>query len=230
MQRSILYILLSFFSVSLCAQELIPLNHRLAPADKNETALYFLESKLIDSTNFSIKIFYSDMQLLMTGYATDNTGQQLTGASAWYYKNGSLQAEGDYTNGQKTGTWKRYNVDGSPKADRHYSDVNMNNIIFNSALKMPKANGDFENFESFIIDEVIKDRAFDIVALSPIKIQFVVSKIGRVQDIKFDDRLSNHEMSVLDEIIKRIPSWRPGSNGTQNINVRVNYSIEFPKS
>lgn len=196
----------------------------------DDDALYLLESIPIDSTQYTIKIYYADKQLLMLGKASDKSGQQLNGRSTWYYKNGSIQAEGNYNNGQKSGVWKRYNPDGSAKPDRYYSDVNMSNIVFNSALKMPKANTEFDSFENYIVDRVMKERAFEIVALSPIAIQMVISKMGRVQEIRFDDRLSNHNMSILDQIIKDIPSWKPGSNGTQNINVRVDFTIEFPKS
>lgn len=199
------------------------------PTDKNGSALYLLEAKKIDSTLYSIKIYYTDKEILMEGKASDSQGQHLMGASIWYYKNGTIQAEGNYNNGQKTGSWKRYNPDGSSKPDRHYSDVNMSNIVFNSALKMPRANTDQNSFEEYIVASVIKERAFEIVELSPVSIQLVISKMGRVQEANFDDRLSNHNMHVLDQIIKSIPSWRPGSNGTQNINVRVNYKIEFPK-
>ena len=32
---------------------------------------------------------------------------------------------------------------------------------------------------------------------------------------------------VHDDIIKQIPSWRAGSNGTQTLNVKVDYAVNF---
>ena len=163
----------------------------------------------------------------MTGKSLDSLGQQLNGFSQWYYKNGNLQAAGNYKAAQKQGTWKRYNEDGSKKSDRHYSDVNMTNIVFNSALYMPKPAGIDQNFEDFVKDKVIEEQAMDIVSLSPIAIQMLIANDGTLREIKYDDRLSVQEMSVLNEIIKQIPSWSPGNNGSQNLNVRVNYLLKF---
>lgn len=230
MHRIKLIIAAIVFTGNLVAQDFVGLDHRLQPSSKSQTPTYLLQYQARDDGNFNVKIFYSDEQILMEGGSIDSLGQHLDGISRWYYKNGNLQSEGEYNNGRKQGTWKRYTEDGSPKADRHYSEVNMNNIVFNSALVMPKPLGDIKSFENFVEDMVMQERYFDIVALSPIKIQFIITREGILSDMKIDDRLSYHEMQLLGLIIKLIPGWSPGSNGTQTINVRVNYSISFDQT
>ena len=209
------------------AQEKIGLDHRLVPIDKGETAIYYLTSTQNDNGLYSVILYYIDMQILMRGNSIDKLGQELDGESVWFYKNGSIQSEGLYKNGQKQGTWKRYNEDGSVKSDRHYSEVSMDNIVFNSALYMPKPQVESQNFNAYINSMIKKDRLFDLYALSPIAIQVVITNEGVVSDKKYDDRLSMDDMKVLDDYISAIPSWKPGSNGTQEINVRVNYSVKL---
>jgi hypothetical protein len=227
--RYLNFIILSCFICVLNAnaQQIVGLNHSLHPLKNSEEAIYNLQYQWNDSGYFDVKIFYSDQHLLMTGRSLDSLGQQLNGYSKWYYKNGNLQAEGNYKSAQKQGTWKRYNEDGSKKSDRHYSDVSMNNIVFNSALYMPKPIGVDQNFEDFVKAKVIEEQAMDIVSLSPVAIQMLIANDGSLREIKYDDRLSIQEMTVLDEIIKQIPSWSPGSNGSQNLNVQVNYLLKF---
>ena len=194
-----------FFVLILNAQNSIGLNHSLHPIKNGENAIYHLEYQASDSGVYSVKIYYSDDHLLMTGFSLDSLGQQLNGSSKWYYKNGQLQAQGTYKFSQKLGVWERYNEDGSRKPDRHYSDVNMNTIVFNSALVMPKPKVNDLNFEEYIIQSVMEERAFDIVSYSPIAIQLLIGNDGSVQETKYDDRLTMDEMETLAQIIKKIP-------------------------
>lgn len=227
MKNLVISIVFIFISGLLVSQSKIGLDHRLTPVTKGEKAIYFLSYTASENGNYLIHLYYSDEHILMKGSSLDSLAQQLDGLSVWYYKNGNVQAEGEYKNGQKQGTWKRYNEDGSPKSDRHYSEVSMNNIVFNSALYMPKPEVSSKNFEAFIKEKIIEQRQFDLIAYSPVAIQLIITNEGTVADRKYDDRLSMDEMKTLDNIINEIPSWKAGSNGTQNINVRVNYSIDL---
>lgn len=209
------------------AQNKIGLDHRLSPIEKDESPIYFLKYQSSDEGDYTIQLFYGDGKVLMKGTSKDSLGSQLVGKSIWYYKNGNVQSEGEYVNGQKQGTWLRYNEDGSRKSDRHYSDVNMDNIIFNSALYMPKPVVDYKTFEDYIKAMVIKNRQFDLLTFTPIAIQLVVTNQGVVAERKYDNRLSMDEMKVLDDYINLIPSWKSGSNGTQKLNVRVNYEVDL---
>jgi hypothetical protein len=227
LHRLLIFIVFLFSSPTIFSQDKIGLDHRLAPVKKGEAAIYFLSYSLNEDGSYEVQFYYPNDQLLMQGNSMDSLGQILEGMTTWYYKNGNIQSEGAYKNGQKQGTWKRYNEDGSAKADRHYSAVSMNNIVFNSALYMPKPLIEQKNFDSYIKDKVMENRLFDLIPYSPIKIQLIISNEGLVVDKKFDDRLSNEEMQKLNAFIDEIPAWKAGSNGTQNINVRVDYLIDL---
>lgn len=227
MLRLISSIVFVFILGDIYSQEKIGLDHRLTPIKNGEIAIYYLSYDRPDNGLYTITLFYNDLQILMRGNSIDSLGQQLEGKSIWFYKNGIVQSEGLYKNGQKQGTWKRFNEDGTVKSDRHYSEVSMDNIVFNSALYMPKPQVQSENFEGYINEMIKQDRLFDLYTLSPIAIQLVITNVGIVVDKKYDDRLSMDDMKVLDNYIAAIPTWKPGSNGTQKINVRVNYSVKL---
>jgi hypothetical protein len=222
-----LFIVFVLLVGNLNAQNKVGLNHQLAAVKKGENPIYYLEYQLSEANKYTIQLFYKEGNLLMRGTSMDSLANKLIGNATWYYKNGNIQSEGEYNNGQKQGTWIRYNEDGSRKPDRHYSEVNMGNIIFNSALYMPKPMVDYENFEAYIKAMILKNRQFELLAFSPLAIQFIVTNKGVIKDRKYDDRLTVDEMGIIDSYIDSIPSWKPGSNGTQNINVRMNYSLDL---
>lgn len=163
----------------------------------------------------------------MIGNSIDSLGQRLDGICTYYFENGNIQSEGSYSNGRKSGSWKRFTSDGSQKSDRLYSDVSMETVIFNSALIMPKPKVYQHDFEKFVKEILIKEAEIEIIELSPIGIQLVIDRNGKITERLFDDRLSLKNMNTIDEIIKAIPSWEAGSTGSQKINVRVNYSLDF---
>lgn len=165
--------------------------------------------------------------LLMKGTAMDEAGIQLHGWSQWFHQNGLVESEGFYENGVKIGVWKRYNTNGEPKPEKMYSNVNMNNIIFNSARVMPKPSKQIRDLNTYIKEKLTHEQAFDIIASSPIKVQFIVFRDGSIGELKIDEKLTQNQHQLLKQIIENMPVWIPGSNGTQTINVRMDIKLEL---
>jgi antitoxin component YwqK of YwqJK toxin-antitoxin module len=210
-------------------QQYYGLDHNLTFIRDNSKPSYFISFEKLDEIRYDIVFYYSSKRILMKGKSLDSLGQRLDGTCLYYYENGSIQSEGVYKNGRKSGVWKRFNVDGSSKTDRVYSDLSMETIVFNSARFMPKPNVLNNDFEKYVRVQ-LSNNIDEFISLSPIAIQLVVDIKGIVTESLFDDRLSLENMRILNGIIKSIPSWEPGSTGTQKINVRVNYSIDFSKN
>ena len=226
MKTSYLFIFYLLFTLSLNGQDEIWLDSRLNPTDDKKTANYYLISEKISDSDFSIVIYRMNQTLLMKGNSTDSYGTKLYGLGKWYHENGNIESEGYYEEGSKIGSWKRFDKEGNSRGDRLYSDVNMSNFIFNSALLMPKPPPDIQSYSSYIISKLIEKQAFDIIELMPLNSQFVVYIDGHINEIKLDDNLSNNQHFLLKEIIESIKPWTPGSNGTQNINVRIDLLIK----
>jgi len=210
-----------FVSSGIRAQEKIWLDSKLYYTENKKDASYYLISEKMDTSDYLIGIYRMDQTILMTGSAIDSRGIRFNGLAKWYHDNGKLESEGYYDNGTKTGAWKRYDKDGNTRPDRVYSDVNMNNYIFNSALVMPKPPTEIPDFNKYIKNELAKRQAFEIIDVMPINAQFVVFRDGHIGEIKLDGTLSRDQHQLLRGIIESMPQWIPGSNGTQTINIRI---------
>jgi hypothetical protein len=221
-----LFLVILVHSSGTFAQEKLWLDNRLNFTDNKKDANYYLISQKSDSTGYAINIYRLNKTLLMAGNATDPRGVKLNGLVKWYHENGAIESEGRYNNGSKIGTWKRYSKDGSARPNRVYSDVSMNNYIFNSALEMPKPPAKIIDFNTFVIEKLYELQANDIIAIMPVNIQFIVYRDGHIDEIKIDDKLSVNQHQLLKNIIESTQLWIPGSNGTQTINVRINIVLD----
>lgn len=208
-------------SYSVKAQEKIWLDASLNHTDNKKNAAYYLISEKLDSTGYLIGIYRLNETILMTGFAFDKSGIRLNGNAKWYHENGNLESEGNYENGSKIGIWKRYDAAGNSRPDRIYSNVTMNNYIFNSALVMPSPPDEIPDLNNYLKTELVKQKAMQIVEIMPINAQFVVFRDGHIGEIKLDGKLSRNQHQIIKSIIESMPSWNPGSNGTQTINVRI---------
>lgn len=163
----------------------------------------------------------------MEGFALDEKGQQLEGQSTWYHPNGRVESKGTYFNGKKQGVWKRYDAQGKPKNDRTYSAVNMDTYIFESALVMPSPPDAYAPLNDYLSTRIIAVYGDKLNHLSPLHIQLVIDLSGHITEILIDDRLSNKDHMWLRQQVEGTSKWTPGNNGSQNLNVRVNYLIDL---
>ena len=227
MKKLILLLLINFIFLQLDGQEKIWLDASLNITNNKKDASYYQIANKTDSLVYSINYFRLNNILLMNGSALDAEGIKLNGWSQWYHENGLIESEGFYENGAKIGIWKRYHSNGESKPDKMYSNVNMNNIIFNSARVMPKPAEQIPDLNTYFKEKLIYDQAFDIIELSPIKTQFIVFRNGSIGEVKIDKRLTQNQHQLMKQIIEYMPDWIPGSNGTQTINVRIELNIEL---
>lgn len=81
---------------------------------------YHLEAKKVGRKQvIHVKYFYSDGQL---GYEGDYTDGKETGHWKRFYYNGQLDYEGDYVDGKQSGHWKSFHSDGQLAYEGDYTD------------------------------------------------------------------------------------------------------------
>ena len=227
MKKIILFLLVGSFFLQLEGQDKIWLDASLNIIDSKKDASYYQIIQKIDSSVYSINYFRLNNILLMKGNALDAEGKRLNGWSEWYHENGLIESKGFYDNGAKIGVWKRYKPNGEPKPYKVYSNITMDNIVFNSARVLPKPPYQIPDLNTYIKDKLIQEQAFDIIALSPINLQFIVYRNGSIAELRIDEKLTQNQHQLLKQVIEDMPSWIPGSNGTQTINVRLDIKIEM---
>jgi antitoxin component YwqK of YwqJK toxin-antitoxin module len=99
--------------------------HYLNCARENQIGLLnacFVQSYQMDSAQmYQVNIILiASGALVMIGAYTDSTLTNEDGYFYYFFGNGNPESEGQFSNGAKTGVWKRWDFIGASKADRLY--------------------------------------------------------------------------------------------------------------
>ncbi len=97
-------------------------NARFEPCASKKEALYLREITPV-SNGYLLRVVKTDGRVLMTGGSTDPHGKVLNGHFRYYDESGTLRAEGDYVNGQKIGTWTRFDDRGAALPAKEYDGL-----------------------------------------------------------------------------------------------------------
>jgi antitoxin component YwqK of YwqJK toxin-antitoxin module len=71
---------------------------------------------------YQVKDYYTNGQLQMEGFCTHPTKDIYHGKAIWYYKNGNIEQEFTYKNGERNGLSKTYFKDGTLKTEGTYKN------------------------------------------------------------------------------------------------------------
>lgn len=92
-------------------------------ADRKADAVYDRKVMLSNDGIYEVVVTDAEGNVRMEGSYINEELTQPNGEFTYYYPNGNVESKGMYANGVKTGTWYRYNEDGSPKAERNYTGM-----------------------------------------------------------------------------------------------------------
>lgn len=87
------------------------------------------------------RIFTMDNVLKAEGEYADAALKVEHGHFKFFHPDGSLESEGDYVMGNKSGVWKRFDKWGQEMAERVYDPDPLNNIVYTMASTMPQYPG-----------------------------------------------------------------------------------------
>ena len=77
---------------------------------------------------YAVRIVSADGMLRMTGTYADAGLHTAHGEFHFYHANGELESTGMYINGNKKGTWLRYDANGKALAERNYGASNWEEV------------------------------------------------------------------------------------------------------
>jgi hypothetical protein len=97
-------------------------NARFEPCASKKEALYLREVTPV-SNGYLLRVVKADGRVMMTGASSDPHGKVLNGHFRYYDEGGTLRAEGDYVNGQKIGTWTRFDDRGAELPAKEYDGL-----------------------------------------------------------------------------------------------------------
>nr|MDQ3101194.1 hypothetical protein [Bacteroidota bacterium] len=71
-------------------------------------------------------------QIRMTGSYLDTELLNENGLFTFYHPNGAVESRGMFDKGLKSGTWSRFQSDGTPKAERNYTGLSWEEVRLHS--------------------------------------------------------------------------------------------------
>lgn len=91
------------------------------PAGPKDKPTFVRSASLAEDGRYTVVVKNHNGGIRMTGSYLDEALTIPDGTFTYYYPNESVESTGLIVNGLKSGTWLRYAMDGSPKAERNYT-------------------------------------------------------------------------------------------------------------
>jgi len=165
---------------------------------------------------------------------------ELNGPVEEYYKNGIIESEGSYENGNQIGKWVFYNEDGSFINTFTYNTDNIKNSRTAEKLiyKTENQYSDNDVPPSFIGGDINRIKFIQHEMDYPVKarrngvsgtvyINFTINELGEIESIKI---LRGVSKSLDDEAIRvfsTMPRWNPGLKYGIPVRVHFNMPLRF---
>lgn len=178
-----------------------------ASADK---AKYVRDVKMNTDSTYFVTVSYITGELIMQGLFLDKALETENGPFKYFYANGNPESSGNFKNGQKVGTWKRWNFDGKPKPDRFYNDEKF--VATTRATSGAKFPGGMAALQKLVSDSLkypleAKERGIE----GTVYITFIVDASGEVRLPQVSDGVHY----LLDEealrFVSSLPLWTPAA-------------------
>ena len=162
---------------------------------------------------------------------------QQTGNWKIYSDDGKLDSEGEYIKGKKNGIWIWYTENGNIcskevyKKDERTSytffDEKGNDVNISDAEFLAKFNdGDANDFTKWVFKN-IKHLNENGDVHGRLLIEFIVNKVGEIEDIKVLSSVSLLIDSEVIKVIKSSPKWSPAKMHNKYVKVRYVIPISF---
>lgn len=104
-------------------------NHEWRSADPGEPANYIRETRLEEDGLFHVSIRSSIGVVRVRGCYTDSALTVPHGRFVFAHPNGRIACIGEYVHGVKSGTWKRFDANGHPLAERVYRGESVEQML-----------------------------------------------------------------------------------------------------
>ncbi len=109
-------------------------NARYEPCTKKKDAHYIRVITLTPNGTYDVRVMSPNGSMLMRGSYADALGHVPDGAFLYYDDGGTLRAQGNYVNGQKTGTWHRSDDRGAALSDKYYTGLDWDGMLVSLGL------------------------------------------------------------------------------------------------
>jgi antitoxin component YwqK of YwqJK toxin-antitoxin module len=161
-----------------------------------------------------------------------------TGPWKKWYENGVQESIGYFQKDSMTGDWQFYRENGKLSTKEKYKgnkvvamecfDENGNATGSNcSILKPPVAQGNFLNFNEYMLDNVFWPKKLGRDVQGAVKVKFTVTREGKMKDFRIVS--SPHELlsKEVERFFGTISSWSPAISHNRVIEYTMEYEVPF---
>lgn len=99
------------------------LDAHLIVTTNKAAAKYTRTVSAVNERLFEVNIFFQTGELMMKGTYLDAGLTVADGGFVFFFANGLKESSGEYAQGQRVGSWQRWNFDGAQKPDRYYEET-----------------------------------------------------------------------------------------------------------
>jgi len=203
------------------------LNSEFVVIEEESVSSYTRTSSLKDGF-YDVTITFLGGQMFMTGKYMDEKLEIPHGHFVYYNQNGNKEAEGDYHQGMKVGTWKRWNAEGAPLSDREYqkAPTESNKIKENSnKATNPASFSDLENY----IEKNLRypEKAIVNGVKGTVYLSLVIGADGLVKSPKVTQGVNPELDAAAMQFVMGMPAWTPGQRNGVAIETEVILPISF---
>lgn len=218
-----------FSAGSALAQHVEFLDRNFNVVAHSSGASYSRSSVLQEDSSVYVEIHYLRGGLRMQGRYTNNTLQTEDGHFVYYFANGLKESEGYFTQGQKTGIWKRWDWEGHVKPDRVYPQFLASS---ESGPSIPAHfPGGIEALNQYVSAEIRYPYEAEVLGIEGwVYTAFTITSSGEVKDIEV---IQTSHVSLNQEarrIIKCMPNWKPALSNGASVDSKFILPIVFDLS
>jgi TonB family protein len=191
------------------------LNGNFSEVKTEDEARYYRETMHGLHEGTQVRVHYIDGTLKMEGNYRDANLQVPNGMFTYYYRNGQIESQGEYFEGRKCGVWKRWNWDGSAKADRLYPDRKSAAQTVSEPAQFP---GGYDAMLTFIANNTpYPDEAIAKKITGVVKISFRIDEGGLVRDVEVVERNASILADAAMECMWNMPLWTPARKNGRDV-------------
>ena len=217
-----------FFSTSSWSQKKDYLNSEFQIIESEDMAAYTRTRTKNAEGGFDVTVNFSGGQVFMTGKYQDEALEIRNGHFVFYSQNGNKQTEGDYHQGMKVGTWKRWDEEGAPLPSRTYANAPAEKDLAKELSNKATTPASFADFDSYV-DKNLKypEKAIMGGTKGTVYVQLTINAEGDVKNPKISQGVSPELDAAAMQFIMGMPKWTPAQRNGSNIDSEVIIPITF---
>lgn len=185
-----------------------PLNQLLEPVLAMDQSKYYRTAVPNENGKFSVEVFYLSGNIKMRGTYLDRSLHTEDGFFQFFYQDGSIESQGNYVKGQKTGTWQRFQADGTPKKDHYYPEEIKQ--VSTTGHTPASFSGGYTNLITYIKQQTqYPEEALKKEIQGTVKVSFNIDEEGEIKDVAVIESAHFFLDREAVKMVHDMPKWAP---------------------